>query len=266
MKLFNFDKPNTPLTEEQLRAIYEQSFAYFRPETSSPDIEIRFYPYVNVNHTIRIRGGKVFVRISTLFRDAEKRVHEALSVILVAKLLKRRVPADADRLYRTYVSKPEFREIALDHKRKRGKKQLHGSNGDFYDLDPIFDRLNEDYFEGKLKKPRLSWSGERTFRRLGHYDEAHDAIVISRSLDSRSIPAFVVEYVVYHEMLHVKHPTVHRGGRRYSHTPAFKRDEMTYDYFDEADAWIERNASELKKIAGGKKPGSGRRNYWGLFD
>lgn len=266
MKLFNSDKQNHPISRARLREIYEHCFRSLRPDADVPKLAITLYPYVNVNHTIRVRDGKVLVRISTLFEDAPAAAHEALALILVSKLLRRRVPAAADRIYKQYVSEPEFRNRALEHKRRRGSKKLHGSGGEVYDLEPIFDKLNRDYFDNSLRKPSLSWSGERTFRRLGHYDEAHDAIIISRSLDSGSIPAFVVEYVVYHEMLHVKHPTVHRNGRRYSHTPEFRRDEAAYDYFDEADSWIERNAAELKKIAGGGKPKIGRKSYWGLFD
>ncbi len=255
-----------PFPNEILTEIYAKAFGLFKPDAPAPGISVTFYPYVNVNHTIRVREGKVLVKISTLFRDAPSAVHEALAMILVAKLLRRRVPAKADLVYKDFVSDPAFRELAISHKRKKGRKRLTGASGSAYDLEEIFDRLNEDYFRGSLSKPRLSWSGRKTFRRLGHYDEAHHAIVISRSLDSRSIPAFVVEYVVYHEMLHVKHPTVHRNGRRYSHTAEFKRDEKKYDYFEEADDWIERNASDLKKIAGEESPKKTRRNYWGLFD
>jgi hypothetical protein len=249
-----------------LREVYAKVFKLFNPDSPVPDVSISFYPYVNVNHTIRVRDGRVLVKISTLFREAPAAVHEALAIILVAKLLRRRVPAKADLVYKNFVSDPDFRALAISHKQKKGRKQLHGSKGEAYDLEEIFDQLNRDYFNQSLIKPKLSWSGGKTFRRLGHYDEAHNAIVISRSLDSRSIPAFVVEYVVYHEMLHVKHPTVHRNGKRYSHTPEFKRDEQRYDYFEEADGWIERNAADLKEIAGGKRAGKSHRNYWGLFD
>jgi hypothetical protein len=50
-------------------------------------------------------------------------------------------------------------------------------------------------------------------------------------------------------MLHIHHPTQHRNGRRYNHTPAFRRDEEKFLYFDEAEKWIERNVRLLKKNA-----------------
>ena len=52
---------------------------------------------------------------------------------------------------------------------------------------------------------------------LGHYDPAHNAIVVSRVFDDARVPRYAVEYIVYHEMLHLKHPVKLRGSRRCVH-------------------------------------------------
>jgi hypothetical protein len=88
----------------------------------------------------------------------------------------------------------------------------------------------------------LSWSTRRTKRILGHYDASHDCIVISRSLDSINVPAHVVEFVLYHEMLHIKHPTKISNGRRRMHTPDFRADEQEFAFYKEAEKWIENFA------------------------
>ena len=85
--------------------------------------------------------------------------------------------------------------------------------------------MNDLYFDNQIKKPTLTWSARTTFRRLGHHDAAHDTIVISKSLDDKKVPRFVVEFVVFHEMLHILHPAKIQNGRRYHHTPVFRRDE-----------------------------------------
>ena len=54
---------------------------------------------------------------------------------------------------------------------------------------------------------------------------------------------------LFHEMLHIAHPTQHINGRRYNHTAAFKRDERKFAYYEEAERWIERNVRRLKKEA-----------------
>ena len=121
--------------------------------------------------------------------------------------------------------------------------------GEIYDLDKIFERINLLYFQNSISKPTLTWSARKTFRILGHHDSTHETIAISRSLDSKKVPQYVVEYVVFHEMLHIFHPTTHRNGRRYNHTPAFRRDEKKFAYFEEAERWIEKNVKNLKRSA-----------------
>ena len=104
----------------------------------------------------------------------------------------------------------------------------------------LFDSLNRRFFGGSLARPTLGWIQRVSRRLLGHYDPAHDAIVISRLLDSPRIPAYVVEYVLYHEMLHVKHPAVYRSERRCVHTPEFKREEKRFPQYAEANRFLAR--------------------------
>ena len=82
-----------------------------------------------------------------------------------------------------------------------------------------------------------------------HHDATHDHIAISKSLDTLDTPRYVVEYVVFHEMLHIAHPTKHVNGRRYNHTADFKRDEQKFAYYEESERWIERNVRKLKRNA-----------------
>ncbi len=230
-----------------LRQIYEDEYQAINPSKKLPTIEISYYPYVNINHTIRIRNKTIFVRISDLFKTAPVEIHRALAAILISKLLGKKVPKAAREKYRRFVNREEFQLLAVENKRQKGRKQITTPQGVYFDLDEIFGKINLIYFVGSIEKPILTWSKRKTYRRLGHYDPAHKVITISKSLDQRSVPKFVVEYVVYHEMLHIKHPTQHRNGRRYSHTPEFKRDERQFPYFEEAEDWIEKNVARPKK-------------------
>nr|MCU0237896.1 hypothetical protein [Pyrinomonadaceae bacterium] len=56
-----------------------------------------------------------------------------------------------------------------------------------------------------------------------------------------------------HEMLHVKHPTKIINGRRAMHTPEFRRDEKEFDFYEQADKWIEENIVKIKRDVKGKK-------------
>jgi hypothetical protein len=125
------------------------------------------------------------------------------------------------------------------------------SPGKVYDLAEMFSDLNARYFAGGLDCPLLSWSRRPTRRILGHHDHVHRAIIISRSLDKAAIPRFVVEYVLYHEMLHVKHPARIVSGRTVYHGRAFRDEERLFERFDEALKWLEeRSVSTGRKTRG----------------
>ncbi len=234
---------------EQIKKFYEETFRKLNNKTELPEIDVRFYPYIGINHTIRVRDGKIFVRIAEICRDLPFHAQKALAFILVAKLYRKKVPAAALEIYRQSIKNQEMRENVVENKRARGRKIITGAKGDCYDLTEIFAHLNQIYFDGEIPAPVLTWSARKTFRILGHHDAAHETIVVSKSLDTPNTPKYVVEFVVYHEMLHIFHPTIHRSGRRYNHTPAFRRDEKQFAYFVEAENWIERNIQNLRRDA-----------------
>lgn len=234
---------------EAIRGFYEEAFQRLDSKRSTPLIEVSFYPYVGLNQTIRVREGRVFVRIADMCRDMPAEPHRALAYILVAKLLRKRVPAEADRVYSEYTSTNEMLDRSHERKRTHGRKVVTTPKGEIYDLEEVFDNLNFWYFGGRLSKPVLTWSARKTYRILAHHDSTHETIVVSRSLDSHDVPRFVIEYIVFHEMLHIYHPTVHHNGRRYNHTPAFRRDEQRFPHFQAAEDWIERSVRRLKRNA-----------------
>ena len=234
---------------EQIRELYESAFAWYDPKRTRAPIHVSFYPYIGINHTIRVRDGEIFVRIGLICSEMPLPCHKGLAYILVGKLLRKKIPSGARAVYSAYIKSDFIREKAAASKKSRGRKVVTTSKGSIYDLDQIFKILNREYFGNAIPKPVLTWSAKKTFRILGHHDATHDHITISRSLDSTDTPRFVVEYVVFHEMLHIHHPTKHVNGRRYNHTAAFKRDEQKFTYYDEAERWIERNVRRLKREA-----------------
>jgi hypothetical protein len=227
-----------------LNKLYADAFRQLEPKRAVPGIEVRFYPYAGLHHTIRLRSGRVYVRISDIFKQAPIAVHRALAFILVAKLLSRRTPDVHDRTYRDYSYTPQILRAADIARRRRGRKIISSARGRVYDLEKMFARLNRIHFDGGLKKPTLTWSQRRTRRILGHHDPVHDTIVISKTLDARDVPEWFVEYILYHEMLHIKHPARLINGRRYYHTNAFRTDEQRFPYYDEAQEWLDRVARQ----------------------
>ena len=210
----------------------------FQPDLSA--IEVKFYPYAGLHHTIRVRGGRVFVRISDLLESAPPEVIRALAFLLVARLLSRKAPRHEERIYRAYAFSPEVLRASDLARRQRGRKVVSSANGRVYDLDKLFSRLNRRYFGGEIDKPVLTWSQRRARSILGHHDAAHDTITISKTLDSADVPEWFVEYILFHEMLHIKHPARIIKGRRYYHTAAFRAEEQRYPGYEQAQEWLDR--------------------------
>jgi hypothetical protein len=161
-----------------------------------------------------------------------------LAWILISKIFRRPVPPHWQLHYRQFMARRDVRHTHQAVRVARGHKYISGPMGEHYDLDPLFDQLRERYFEPLLPKPQLGWSRGRSRWLLGHFDHAHNAIILSRLLDSPEVPRMVVEYVLYHEMLHLKHPVEQRGTRRCVHTTAFHQDEKRFEGLAQVRAWL----------------------------
>ena len=122
----------------------------------------------------------------------------------------------------------------------RGTKRFFGPEGHYYHLDEVFNALNDRFFGGLLGRPELTWSEHMAKRSLGHYDAAHNMIVVSRVFDRPSSPRYAIEYLLYHEMLHLKHPVRMKGLRRCVHSRDFKAEEALFPQLAEALAFIKR--------------------------
>lgn len=226
-------------SQPHLRILFSEAFRQLARNRPVPEIEVKFYPYAGISHKIRLRSGRVYVRISDIFKNAPLDVHRAIAFILVARLLSKPTPETHERIYRAYAYSPQVLRALDIARRRRGRKLVSTARGRVYDLDKIFQRLNHRYFDGEIEKPTLTWSQRRTRRILGHHDAAHDTIVISKTLDAADVPEWFVEYVVFHEMLHIKHPARFIKGRRYYHTNAFRAAEQSFPYYEEAQRWLE---------------------------
>ncbi len=225
---------------EGLLEIFRETYRDLRPASPIPELKIEFFAFANVNNTIRLREGRLLVRLSDLLEGAPDTVLHAIAHILLAKMYRKPIDRGHSARYRKYVASHEIVRKAHLVRQMRGRKLLRSPQGHFYDLDAIFEDLNIRFFYGLMARPRMSWSPTRTRRILGHYDPAHNAIVISRIFDHFAVPRYAVEYIVYHEMLHLKHPVKLRGSRRCVHSADFHAEEKLFPRLAEANAFLKR--------------------------
>ncbi len=218
--------------------IFHLAYRELRPRVPAPEMCIAFYPFTNVNNTIRMRDGRLHVRLSDLLEGAPESVIEAIAHILLAKIYRKPIaPAQAAR-YRRYVSSHDISAKAHLVRQIRGRKRIASAKGHVYHLEELFDALNQQFFHGLLARPRMTWSQSHSRRSLAHYDPAHNAIVVSRIFDHPLVPRCAVEYIVYHEMLHLKHPVKLRGSRRCVHGKEFQAEEKLFPHLNQAKAFL----------------------------
>ncbi|HEY9803604.1 MAG TPA: hypothetical protein V6D25_24885 [Leptolyngbyaceae cyanobacterium] len=146
-------------------------------------------------------------------------------------------------IIREFASTEEYSNVLLELD-LIAEVMAENPQGKFYNLDELFDKVNHEYFFSSLPKPRLAWSRINTYRKLGHYESARDRVVISLTLDDATVPEFVVEFVLYHELLHKYHGTKWVQGKRMVHTKEFRASESQFKFYQEASRWLKISTSE----------------------
>jgi hypothetical protein len=223
---------------DSIVTIFLDTFRELHPATPPPPMSVRFFPFANVNNTIRLREGRLLVRLSDLLEGAPEQVLRAIAHILIAKMYRKAIEPALSSCYRKYILSSVVRKKAHLIRQLRGRKQLGSAQGSYYDLDSIFESLNLRFFGGMQARPKMSWSQRRARNLLGHYDPAHNAIIVSRIFDHPKVPRYAVEYIVYHEMLHLRHPVKLNGSRRCVHSAAFHAEEKLFPQLEQAQQFI----------------------------
>lgn len=223
---------------QKLDEIFSEAHSGLRPRTSLPPLHVRFYPFVSINNTIRLRQGELYIHISDLLEGAPEAVLFSIAHILLAKLYRRPVDRVHSARYRRYVASHDVSAKARLVRQMRGRKLIRSARGHHYHLEELFDDLNRRFFHGLLGRPQLTWSQNLARSSLGHYDPAHNAIVISRVFDGPRVPRYAVEYILFHEMLHLKHPVRLKGSRRCVHSREFLAEEKMFPEIEQARRFL----------------------------
>src|SRR6476660_4014223 len=123
--------------------------------------------------------------------------------------------------------------------------------GRYFDLQRIFDKLNQRYFRGRLRDYEVKWGRRRKQRPreyfiFGTIQEEDRMIRINPALDQPFVPLWFLQYVLYHEMLHsvVPDETLSRNRRRV-HTEEFNRRERKFPGYRRARRWEDENLSRF---------------------
>lgn len=180
------------------------------------------------------QGGGLLVKCSEGYVDAPASFWHGLF-----EAMKSRNRTASGMLLRAYAGAAEFESVVLEMDSFAASSEGQ-VKGNAHDLDDSFRRVNDTYFESKLSRPSISWSTVPTARTWGHYQFSRDRLTVSSTLDQSLVPAFVVDFIMYHELLHKVHGTVAAGTRRIAHTRSFRADERKFADYGKAEEFLKR--------------------------
>jgi predicted metal-dependent hydrolase len=207
-----------------------------------PAFRVEFYPYSSLTLTIRRREEEMIVRFSDLLQRAPIAVLEGAAAILLAKIYRRRTPRALVAPYNDYAKSHRTRQRIQNMRSGRVRRTSLDATGRHFDMKEMFDDLNTRFFAGSLRRPHLGWSTRSWRRQFGSYDPGPNQILLNKRMDRPEVSRYVVEYVLYHEMLHVKHPTRKSGCTLLSHSPEFRAEEKLFPDFLRARKALDRLA------------------------
>ncbi|MFM2417387.1 MAG: hypothetical protein RL385_2110 [Pseudomonadota bacterium] len=183
--------------------------------------------------------GAVEVRVHHMFLDADPFTQHALARYL----------RDSDAAANDVVG--AFIDANLQRIRALRPKESLRTAGKKHDLEAIFGRLNDTYFQGMVDASvtwgrRARTSGPRASIKLGTYCAERKLIRIHPALDRSFVPRYFVEYVLFHEMLHHMMPMpVGQNGRREVHTAEFRASERRFRHYARALEWERVHIAKL---------------------
>ncbi len=223
-------------------ALFQRVFTRLGCEGRPPRFRVEFYAYSSLVLTIRRREETVYVRLSDLLRRAPRVVLEGAAALLLARVYRRKAPAALTAAYLEYARSHRTRARIHHMRRRRIHPGATAARGRHFDLQKMFEELNAAYFEGKLQRPHIGWSHRGWRRQFGCYDPGPNHILLNRRLDRPGVPQYAVAYVLFHEMLHVKHPTRRSGCSLVSHSREFREEERRFAEFQRARRVLDRLA------------------------
>ncbi len=211
------------------QTIVHQSFQRLFPGKEFPyNTHLEYNRRLNdFNANIRKHNNTISVHLNLQWKDIDEEIKIGLIQSLLLKILKEkdRKTTPNIELYHNFI-----KNIPILTPKTRTDSALEAS----------FQRVNQlfqQFFDQGLEQPNLQW-GEAAFRKLAHYNFHDDSITVS-SLFKDTTPE-VLDYLMYHELLHKFYKFEHRNGRSAYHTREFKEAERRYPNYKDVEKQISK--------------------------
>lgn len=192
--------------------------------------------------TARWIDNAYHIRLHHMFLEANDEILEALAKYILGR------PKIAAKKINVFIRENEYKiRKSLPSPVKRNSNLVF--RGKYFNLQEIYRELNQKYFDHQVDC-QITWGNRRRLKRqksvrLGSYSYHTKTIRIHPTLDRSFVPAYVVNDVVYHEMLHAFVGIQRENGRNYSHHRRFRELEKRYSHRRSAEEWIKVNLNRL---------------------
>jgi len=192
--------------------IAEKAFSKLFPEKQLDRVMTVKYSgrFKGYNANVKYTGRELNFFLSRQWKGVSEEIKIGLLQELLMKVYREKIKTDNIDLYNMFI-----KNIANYTPSENIEPELLDS----------FNRVNSSYFFGLIETPNLVW-GSHSTQKLGSYDYGSDIISISRVLKGKQE---LLDYVMYHEMLHKKHKYKHTGLKNMHHTRKFRDDEKKFE-------------------------------------
>ncbi len=192
--------------------IIEEAFSKLYPEKEfnyNPKIKYS-RKFKDFNANVKKHYNNLEFNLSKKWKSIDRDIKLGLIQDLMNKIFKTKIKTQNIDLYNIFIKK-----LHLTIPKTKTDPVLEDS----------FNRINEKYFYGIIERSNLVW-GSKSIRQLGTYEYQTDTITIS-SIFKEHIE--LLDYIIYHEMLHKKYKFINKNGRSYHHTKEFKKKEREFE-------------------------------------
>jgi hypothetical protein len=187
----------------------------------------------NFNANIKRKGNNLIINVNTQWKDIDDEIKIGLIQSLLVRIFKSQLVTPNIKIYNNFI-----KNLSILTPKTKSDPFLEES---FY-------RVNEQYFNNQMEKPNLIW-GQDSLRTLATYNFHNDTVKVSSIF--RTANNEIVDYLMYHELLHKEHKFNNKKGRSYYHTSSFRADEDLYPNKNEIDfkisQIIKNHENELKR-------------------
>ncbi len=192
----------TKIVQKAFESLYPEKYWEYEERTRYSG---RFKGF---NASISKRGDHITLSLSREWKTVDDDIKIGLAQDLIGRLFKERKITFNIELYHAFLKK-----IGQYMPKKEPDETLKES----------FNRVNNEYFNGIMERPNIEWCNGTN--RVGYYEYGTDTVSLSRELTQDTE---LLDYVMYHELLHKKHKFKTSMKRTRHHSKEFKKEEHKY--------------------------------------